>query len=101
MTHWLVAKGFALFCLLSGCAYLVNDVRDAAADRLHPAKKKRRPLGAVEAEIMKVEAERATLLSQMEDPAVYGVATKVKEVQDRLAVLAVSLMVICNFYRRT
>ncbi|MEI6431261.1 MAG: decaprenyl-phosphate phosphoribosyltransferase [bacterium] len=33
--------GFALFCLLSGCAYLVNDIRDVAADRLHPVKKNR------------------------------------------------------------
>jgi 4-hydroxybenzoate polyprenyltransferase len=35
------AVAFALFCLLSGCAYLVNDIRDAAADRLHPQKRLR------------------------------------------------------------
>jgi 4-hydroxybenzoate polyprenyltransferase len=36
---------FALFCLLSGCTYLVNDLLDVEADRLHP-KKKERPLAS-------------------------------------------------------
>jgi 4-hydroxybenzoate polyprenyltransferase len=35
------ALAFALFCLLSGCAYLVNDIRDVEADRLHPEKRHR------------------------------------------------------------
>ena len=37
--HALLA--FVLFCLLSGCAYLVNDIRDVAADRRHPVKRNR------------------------------------------------------------
>lgn len=32
---------FGLFCLVSGGVYLVNDVRDVAADRLHPTKRLR------------------------------------------------------------
>ena len=39
---WVEAiAGFALFCAASGAAYLVNDVRDAERDRLHPAKRLR------------------------------------------------------------
>jgi len=41
-----IARAFgavALFCLLSGCAYLLNDLQDVEADRLHP-KKRRRPI---------------------------------------------------------
>src|SRR5690606_25811323 len=36
---------FAIFCLLSGVVYVVNDVRDRDADRLHPVKS-RRPIAA-------------------------------------------------------
>jgi 4-hydroxybenzoate polyprenyltransferase len=32
---------FAVFCALSGVIYLVNDIRDRDADRLHPLKSKR------------------------------------------------------------
>lgn len=32
---------FAVFCLLSGVVYLLNDVRDREADRLHPVKSHR------------------------------------------------------------
>jgi 4-hydroxybenzoate polyprenyltransferase len=32
---------FAVFCLLSGTVYLINDVLDREADRLHPIKSKR------------------------------------------------------------
>jgi 4-hydroxybenzoate polyprenyltransferase len=35
------ALAFVLFCLLSGCAYLINDLRDREADRLHPKKRER------------------------------------------------------------
>jgi len=41
------AAGFAIFCLLSGSVYIVNDLKDIAADRLHP-KKRHRPLAAGE-----------------------------------------------------
>ncbi|MCH8191373.1 MAG: decaprenyl-phosphate phosphoribosyltransferase [Chloroflexi bacterium] len=37
--------GFLLFCLLSGATYIVNDVLDLEADRLHPTKQ-HRPLAA-------------------------------------------------------
>src|SRR4051794_5962010 len=36
---------FAVFCALSGVVYLVNDVRDREADRLHPSKS-RRPIAS-------------------------------------------------------
>jgi len=36
---------FVIFCLLSGVVYLVNDVHDREADRLHPTKS-RRPIAA-------------------------------------------------------
>jgi len=33
--------GFAIFCLLSGVIYLINDIADVEADRVHPVKRKR------------------------------------------------------------
>jgi 4-hydroxybenzoate polyprenyltransferase len=38
---------FLVFCCLSGVVYLINDVRDREADRLHP-RKSRRPIAAGE-----------------------------------------------------
>ena len=42
-----VGLAFAAFCLLASGIYAINDVRDAAEDRLHP-RKRRRPVAAGE-----------------------------------------------------
>jgi decaprenyl-phosphate phosphoribosyltransferase len=45
-SRWLQAStGFLAFCAVSSAAYLLNDVRDAPSDRLHP-KKRRRPVAS-------------------------------------------------------
>lgn len=38
---WLASLAFLVFCLLSGVVYLTNDIRDRAADRVHPVKSSR------------------------------------------------------------
>ena len=42
---WRAIAAFGVFCLLSGVVYLVNDIRDREADRLHPVKS-RRPIAS-------------------------------------------------------
>ncbi|MCB9727322.1 MAG: decaprenyl-phosphate phosphoribosyltransferase [Deltaproteobacteria bacterium] len=39
------SAAFVLFCLISGAVYLLNDLTDAASDRLHPVKR-HRPIAA-------------------------------------------------------
>lgn len=42
---WQVLAAFALFCVVASSIYFINDLRDRAADRLHP-KKRIRPIAA-------------------------------------------------------
>ena len=44
---WHVLAAFVLFCLVASAIYFMNDLRDRAADRLHP-KKRFRPIAAGE-----------------------------------------------------
>src|SRR3954447_13817109 len=40
--QWLMAlTGFAAFCLTASAIYVLNDLRDLAADRAHPTKRNR------------------------------------------------------------
>lgn len=40
-SFWRVAVAFALFCMVSGAVYVLNDAADANRDRYHPTKRKR------------------------------------------------------------
>ena len=37
--------GFTIFCMITGCAYMINDLVDLEKDKLHPVKS-RRPLAS-------------------------------------------------------
>jgi len=59
--RWVEAGvAFVAWCLASSAAYLVNDVRDSAADRLHPVKR-RRPIARGELSVRIALALAATL----------------------------------------
>lgn len=53
---------FVVFCLLSGVVYVINDVRDREADRLHP-RKSRRPIAAGDVSPQTALAFAAVLLA--------------------------------------
>jgi 4-hydroxybenzoate polyprenyltransferase len=58
---WRACAAFAIFCAISAAGYLINDIRDLEADRLHP-RKSRRPLAAGTLDL-NVAAAAATILS--------------------------------------
>jgi len=59
---WRCAAAFAIFVAASGSTYLVNDILDAHADRLHPVKR-RRPIAAGEVPIVVAWIAAAALLT--------------------------------------
>lgn len=64
VSSWLAAAtAFAAFCLVSSAFYLLNDLRDVDADRLHPTKRLR-PIAAGE-----LGRRRALLLAGLLAPA--------------------------------
>jgi 4-hydroxybenzoate polyprenyltransferase len=68
-TAWLAAlTAFAAFCAVSSAAYLVNDVHDADADRLHPSKRFR-PIASGE-----LSPQRAFALAALLSAAGLGLA---------------------------
>ena len=59
---WLsAAVAAAAFCLISSAAYIVNDIRDRANDRLHP-RKRNRPLAAGQVTVAAAATEATVLL---------------------------------------
>ncbi len=61
VTAWLEALTiFVAYCALSGAAYLVNDIRDREADRLHPVKRQR-PLASGALSLQRAIALAGTL----------------------------------------
>lgn len=57
----LATAGFLIFCLLSSAVYVINDIADIEADRLHP-KKRLRPLAAGEITMAQARALLVVLL---------------------------------------
>jgi 4-hydroxybenzoate polyprenyltransferase len=64
-----IIAGFIIFCLLSGVVYIINDIMDADADRMHP-QKRLRPI-ASGALPVPVAAIVATVLIVLLFPASY------------------------------
>ena len=67
LTNWpalgRVAAGFILFCLLSSVIYIINDLVDVNADRIHPQKRERPiPSGALKISIARAASVVIALL---------------------------------------
>lgn len=64
---------FVVFCLLSGIVYLVNDIRDQEADRLHPVKSQR-PIASGELPV-RVAAVFAAVLAVVAMATAFALST--------------------------
>ncbi len=62
-----------------------RSAKPAKETKKDPARKKRRPLATIEAEIIAKEDEKSTLLSELSSPAVYADGLAVKQRQTALA----------------
>jgi 4-hydroxybenzoate polyprenyltransferase len=71
-----VTATFAIFCLLASSVYLLNDVADAEADRLHP-RKRTRPVAAGELASATAIAAAALLASAGLAWAYLGLASRI------------------------
>lgn len=89
---WAASVAFLVFCGLSGVVYLVNDVRDREADRLHPTKALR-PIAAGD-----LQPSAALITAGVLAIAAVGVAFSVTSAFGLVAVLYLGLLV---FYSTT
>ena len=85
----LAAGAFGVFCLLSSTVYLINDIRDREADRLHPAKA-RRPIAAGELSVS-TAAIAALVLAIVALVAAFAISTQ-------FAFVSVTYLVLLSAY---
>ncbi len=80
---------FAVFCVLSGVVYLVNDVRDRDADRLHPEKSWRPIASGVISPVLAIQVAAGL--------AVLGTATAFW-LDPQFGIVAVAYLVLLGLY---